>query len=195
MVEKWQEENRKKYEKKCHDDKIRAQQLAKEHKLSLKYITSVKEILFLFDDPYASNRILVFDEKDGKRMFDASTGEKVFQACKKILSDRYGDKSCWYNAKEALVELEANPPKSPTLSKDACNALEDPELRKLGIELWERFEKKTKQHKVALREYSNLCFALKEPTGEAAYAVVLESESREYENFDFCYLENLDDQG
>jgi len=130
-------------------------------------------------------RILVFMEKHGNRYFLAETKEQVYDACLKILKER-----AWMFVEPEEPDLISLPTEPIDFGDDVVN-----ELKAALIDIVQKSkrvnEQKLRDYKERLHEYKLVQAALKEESGDLAWAVISERHDCEYEDYEFEYLENV----
>jgi len=132
-----------------------------------------------------TGRILVFDEKHGRRFFLADTEEKLHAAALKIVKER--KEEGWYYDP---AEEERDKPESMTMTDEQVEALPVPSGVKRNIRVErENYRQAVKRWERDKANYALIVKAVNENDGKTAFEILKIRDDYEYEGWSFEYLE------
>lgn len=128
-------------------------------------------------------QIIVFKEKHGNRVFDASTNAQLHAACLKVVTERLKE-GCWYIKPEF-------PPCKLGMTEEQINNLPEGKVKKDAQKEWAAFQEEAKHILGEIAEFEAFKKIVEEKNGKLAYHhVICSRSSYEYEGF---RLETVED--
>lgn len=146
---------------------------------------------YIYEDKNIANRIIVFQEKHGRRYFAANTPKDTLSAFLKILTERYGPDGAWVDLAGEINSLKTNPPEKPDYTEDDISNL-PASMQEAARNKITKYKSGLKARESQIAEYERTVKAICDEDAEEAYELCQALSSGEYEGFDFEYLETLD---
>jgi len=123
--------------------------------------------------------IIIFKEKHGERIFDASTYASKCNACLQIFNERYKE-GYWYDKPEDLGEA----PTQPDITREQANGMQDQTLKASILKRWTDYERQLKQHTEDLKSAKAAQEIYEDQDAVRAYNYLKSRADYEYEGFE-----------
>ena len=138
-------------------------------------------------------RIIVFKEKHCDRHFDASSGQKLCEACLQVVLDRFSGKNASYwNVYRWLEELDTRDKQNTEPDYPNTSILNLPKsLQEPMCEQWKAYQQECSRLAQEREQVEMIKAAIKDLDPVMAYKVIEARNDHEYEGFELEWLDRV----
>lgn len=128
-------------------------------------------------------RIIVFKEKHGSRIFDASTDAQLHAACLKVVTERLKE-GYWYDKPELPVC-------NIGMTEEQIGKLPNGTVKYAALKELSEFKEELKSAENGISAFSKIEKTVKEKNGKLAYSIIVGRGAHEYEEYSIEHVEEV----